>query len=319
MIFFGGLIIVNAEEAYTITSRAFYNASGSALGQQTFPNYYVGYLWTKNTETTGISGTWYFYGTNNQSNITLPTGTTSILINANIYHGSADQISTNYTSSSYINYLRANFQIYVIQSDNTLSQCIFTGNVENNVSVKCPVDKSAYKGFRINYSMDDLGVGSQIGIGLSQYYIYSRIDNSDLETIIRAQADRIITSDETTRTQIIATINSLASSINGISSSINNQTTTINNNHDEIMDTDIDSTTKENVDTTSVDNYNDAEADIMDQVGEADLTSLSIGIDRGTSSTIWNLITRIIQSNAKIFGLFISILSIGIIKIALAR
>lgn len=100
---------------------------------------------------------------------------------------------------------------------------------------------------------------------------------------------------------------------------INNQTQQQQQQHEEIMEEDIDSTSKQNVDETKYNDYKQKEDTLMQTGNNADLSGLSIGIDTGTSETIWQLITRIIQSNAKVFGLFISILSIGIIKLALAR
>lgn len=111
----------------------------------------------------------------------------------------------------------------------------------------------------------------------------------------------------------------LNTNLTAIVQAITNQATQAHQDHEEIMNTDIDNTTKQNVDETQVNDYKTQETNLMNTANQADLTSLQIGIDGNTSSTIWELITRIIQSNAKIFGLFISILSIGIIKLALAR
>lgn len=90
-------------------------------------------------------------------------------------------------------------------------------------------------------------------------------------------------------------------------------------NQQEIIDSDIDEEDKEQVDKTEYNNYKSKEDNLMNTANQADLSNLNIGIDTNASSSIWQIITRIIQSNAKIFTLFISILSIGIIKIALAR
>lgn len=98
-----------------------------------------------------------------------------------------------------------------------------------------------------------------------------------------------------------------------------NETNAIINKQDEMINMDIDNTSKQNVDETQYNDYKNKENQLMGYTSENNLSSLNIGIDANTSETIWQLITRIIQSNAKVFSLFISILSIGIIKIALAR
>ena len=92
-----------------------------------------------------------------------------------------------------------------------------------------------------------------------------------------------------------------------------------NQQNEEIINSDIDDTTKEDVDQTQYNNYKSKEQQLMGVTNGTNLNDLDIGIDANTSGTIWQLITRIIKQNNKIFGLFISILSIGIIKIALAR
>lgn len=119
--------------------------------------------------------------------------------------------------------------------------------------------------------------------------------------------------------RIETAIGQLVGKGNDIDASINNQTTTQHNDHESMMNEDIDSTSKQNVDETKYNDYKQKEDTLMQTGANADLSGLNIGIDTGTSETIWQLITRIIQQNAKIFGLFISILSIGIIKVALAR
>ena len=61
------------------------------------------------------------------------------------------------------------------------------------------------------------------------------------------------------------------------------------------------------------------EDSLKDKVNQADLSNLSIGIDSKSSSWVWDTLTSLINSHSVIFGLFIAILSIGIIKLALGR
>ena len=52
---------------------------------------------------------------------------------------------------------------------------------------------------------------------------------------------------------------------------------------------------------------------------EMDLNDVDIAIDTDSSNFVWNTMTSIIQSNALIFSMIISILSIGVIKLMLGR
>lgn len=108
---------------------------------------------------------------------------------------------------------------------------------------------------------------------------------------------------------------SVVDSINKQTDAINNQTASI----DAIKDADLDDSHKELPDTSKFDEYESAEGELLDKVGEADTSGLSIGIDVNSSNFVWTTLTNLIQSHAVVFGMFISILSIGVIKLALGR
>lgn len=91
------------------------------------------------------------------------------------------------------------------------------------------------------------------------------------------------------------------------------------NQHDEFMNSDIPSADKEMPDDSKYQDYTDTEDNLKDKVNEADMSVISIGIDSNSSSFIWDTLTRLIQSNSIVFGMFIAILSIGILKLALGR
>lgn len=89
--------------------------------------------------------------------------------------------------------------------------------------------------------------------------------------------------------------------------------------HDELMNSDIPNKDKELPDDSKYQDYNNTENDLKDKVNQADMSVISIGIDSNSSVFVWDTLTRIIQSNSIVFGMFIAILSIGIIKLALGR
>lgn len=103
--------------------------------------------------------------------------------------------------------------------------------------------------------------------------------------------------------------------LDGIQSGINGT----NDRLDDILDSDISDQDKELPDDSSYQDYGDAEGQLKDKVSQADLTQLSIGMDAKSSSWVWDTLTSFIQSHTVVFGLFIGMLSIGIIKLALGR
>lgn len=108
----------------------------------------------------------------------------------------------------------------------------------------------------------------------------------------------------------------------GVVDAINNQTQKIEEQIkqvEDIKDMDIDASDKELPDDSKYQDYNKAESDLKDKVNQANLNYLEIGMDDHSSLFIWNTITRIIQSHPAIFAMVTSILSIGVVKLALGR
>lgn len=103
---------------------------------------------------------------------------------------------------------------------------------------------------------------------------------------------------------------------------IKQQTDAINKqteSFDEFKNTDIDDSQKELPDDSSFKEYESVEGELLDKVNQADMDVLDIGIDAESSNFVWDTTTKLIQSHPAVFGMFISILSIGIIKLALGR
>lgn len=93
----------------------------------------------------------------------------------------------------------------------------------------------------------------------------------------------------------------------------------INEKFDEFNNADISDDEKELPDNSSFEDYENVETELMDKVNQADLSILDIGIDYNSSKWTWDTLTSLIQSHSVVFGLFIAVLSIGIIKLALGR
>lgn len=103
------------------------------------------------------------------------------------------------------------------------------------------------------------------------------------------------------------------------SGQILNQNATIITQNDTIINTDISDNDKHLPSKGSFEDFKSAEKNLTDKVKEADTSVLSIGIDSTSSSWVWDTLTSLIKSNTIIFGMFIAILSIGVIKLGLGR
>lgn len=99
---------------------------------------------------------------------------------------------------------------------------------------------------------------------------------------------------------------------------IDKQTST-NAKLDRAYDEDLSASDKQNVDSTNINTYNQKEGELMQFVTQADMSGLNVAIDTTANQSIWTLINRLVNTHAAVYGLFITILSIGIIKLMLVR
>lgn len=111
---------------------------------------------------------------------------------------------------------------------------------------------------------------------------------------------------------------SINSSIeNGTSNIINNQ----NNNTQIIIDSITDGELEDNTqpDDSKLNDYEDAENNLIDRDSLNNINNIEISLDSNSNTFIWNLVDRIINTHTLIFGLIITMLSLGIIKLVLNR
>lgn len=111
------------------------------------------------------------------------------------------------------------------------------------------------------------------------------------------------------------------SSNQAVVNAINNSSTAINNSIQEINDADISSSTKESVDDSDLNDYTSTESDLFDSTSSnySVEDTLDVGLDANGSLFLWDTITSFIHTHVKVFGCVISMLSLGIIKLALGR
>lgn len=176
-----------------------------------------------------------------------------------------------------------------------------------------------------------LSVGKwNVGSGSSLWYAESYLDfrstwgyNGYFTVQSFIWSDEDLSLDLSKFNSITNSINSATDSINSaiddMTSAITGEQQETNDKLDDITNMDIPDESKEDLDDSSYQDYSDAESDLMDSVGQADLSEVDIAIDSDSSNFIWDTITDIFESHPLIMSTVIAILSIGIIKLALGR
>lgn len=106
--------------------------------------------------------------------------------------------------------------------------------------------------------------------------------------------------------------------INNQNSNTQQQISNENKNHDETMNADAESSFKG--DGGSVDNYNQAESDLMDSI-DVDLDGIGLDLSNYTKpfSWIWQQVDRLLNLNPKVFGCVIAVLTFGFIGLVINR
>lgn len=146
------------------------------------------------------------------------------------------------------------------------------------------------------------------------YYIYSGGDRYFGTTLNKSYVE--VVSELDVNTAISSSNNKVViDGLDRVESSINKVDGTLN----DIKDMDIPEDKKQLPDDSTLKDYENVEGELLDKIGEADLSNVNIGIDAKSSSFVWDTTTKFIKAHPTVFGMFISMLSIGIIKLALGR
>lgn len=95
----------------------------------------------------------------------------------------------------------------------------------------------------------------------------------------------------------------------------------INNSIQSLIDSIKDGNLKDDtpVDDSGLNDYKDKENGLVDDDALDNINNVDISLDTNTSKFFWDIFTRIINTHSLIYGLIISALSIGIIKLILNR
>lgn len=176
------------------------------------------------------------------------------------------------------------FAIYAIYDDNSYSGCNINNTDYGTALVTCQVSNTANT---IN-SIRVRNVGSTYYAG-----IYGRIGLTAYHTAWKDPTN--------SNTQAI----------------INNNNQNAQNIQDGINNSDYNGTT-EQPDSTDFNSYEQKEQQ-LEQMATADMTAVNVGLDGNTSNWIWTIINRILNTNPIIMGFYITILSLGVVKLILRR
>lgn len=119
---------------------------------------------------------------------------------------------------------------------------------------------------------------------------------------------------------------SLYSNFQDFQSVINNQNNNANNiinnqnqNWSNFNNTDLNNDDKEAPNTDNYNDYQTAENNLFDKMDEADTNNLNVAIDSNSATWVWARITEWLNCHALLMSFLVSMLSIGIIKMALGR
>lgn len=189
-------------------------------------------------------------------------------------------------------------------------------------------------GTQINYpygiNFEDVTFAFRNRVSWQEYFrllsinVYSTEDYNSLLNMAKsgASADEMNKKLDELNTNLNNGFNSLGDRLTGaleqFKNSFGQKQDETNKKLDDISD--MQPTTDDKPDSGSFDDYSNGEKQLLDSVKDVDISSsLDIGIDSKSSSFVWDNITSFINTHSSIFGMFIAILSLGIIKLALGR
>ena len=96
-------------------------------------------------------------------------------------------------------------------------------------------------------------------------------------------------------------------------------TNAINDNWNNFSNADLDDSDKQSPNTDNYNDYQTAENNLFDKMDEADTDNLDVAIDSNSATWVWDRITEWLGTHALLMSFLVSMLSIGIIKMALGR
>lgn len=118
---------------------------------------------------------------------------------------------------------------------------------------------------------------------------------------------------------MIGSTNSKLDGVNSKLDGVGNKINDTNNKLDDINNQDINSSDKELPDDSKYQNYENKENELRGIINQADTSVVDISLDSNTNSFIWDSVVNFINTNTLVYGFYITILSIGVVKLVLGR
>lgn len=249
---------------------------------------------TISTEVSNVNGTYFSFGVRIWSTSIDNVGGFVQDLNGDLHICSMDSMSRS-----------------SVESSGTIVDVFFSCNLGSNYKI-------------YSYGVN-IGLQNNLqGYAISKLYYYDNrgdIENGEQDPMSQINNDL---------NGIKNSLNNVNTSINGVTSAIGSASSDIINNQnqnqqqtneklDDITNMDISDKDKEMPDSSSYDDYNSTEQELLNKTKDTDLSILDIGIDTKSSSWVWDTLTSLLKSHSAIFGMVIAILSIGIIKLVLGR
>lgn len=247
-------------------------------------------------------------------NITMTSGNTytfsirfSILLQDDINTITTIQAQPSYVRNGGLNYFK-DTTCNVSYQSKILSTTSTKKTAEHYISVSCP---------DIKFSTGNNTIAVRFAVSNNNQY-YNIIEMSRSNLIYKnnsslTESDKIIISQNQNTNDIIDNQNQNANDI------MNNQ----DENTDKIVDSlegeDLTSSEKEPVNKDELNSYENAEDKLLNEDNLNYINDIDISQDSNTNDFIWDFITSAINTHTRIFGFVVTILSIGIIKLALNR
>lgn len=217
------------------------------------------------------------------------------------------------------------FEVYV-STNNQVFECsigsyIFSNNNSNQratITAICNVnfDSSGWKYIGINTR----GTGTKFFL-FSQYATISSTSggaSGDISNQLQSIYNRLDTIGNDLYTIQEYYYRNINTTLTNLYNLISQNNTTIQNIETKLNE-DIDTESKTPPNQDEYNNAKQKENTIIQGISGASPNDITFTQDINATSTIWNLIDNIVKTNTKIIGLIISILSIGLIKLILAR
>lgn len=230
---------------------------------------------------------------------------------------SNNSTDTHYEQETYILSFRARIvSLDTINKNNLIFRLYYYPNSNNEYgraycdggeSYKITYNNNSDNDVYVDYTCNEFAITSNV-----QYLVISI--GATPNTIFGTQVSqnlKLIGPGDATNKDVINSIDSSTSTI------VENNNSNTDKITEAIKGEGLENTTP--INPNNKDTLEEVEDELLDENITTSLNNIDISIDTNSNEFIWNLITRIINTNSLIFGLVLTMLSLGVIKLVLNR